>query len=159
MTSDEPGKATAAVLIRELRQGEGAQAAELAAQSPTAAHWNAADYEKAAGAGSGQLCLVAQREPGTICGLLHASLAAGEAELLNLVVNSSEQRQGIAAALLEEACNRLQAQGGTTVWLEVRESNAGAIAFYRAQGFEPHSRRKNYYQNPAEDALVYRRGL
>lgn len=155
MTSDESGKATAPSLIRELRTGEGAKAAELAAQSPTAAHWNAADYEKAAVAGTDQLCLVAERAPGAICGFLHAFLAAGEAELLNLVVASSEQRRGIASALLEEASKRLKMQRVTAIWLEVRESNSAAIGFYRARGFDLRGRRKNYYHDPPEDARVY----
>lgn len=152
------------MLIRDIRPGEGATAAKLAAESPTAAHWTAADYEAAAaGRNPNQLCLVAEREPGAICGFLHAAVAGAptgtrqgaEAELLNVVVAASDRRQGVAGALLEHGCEGLRERGAGVLWLEVRESNAAAIAFYRARGFEQQGRRKGYYRDPVEDALAF----
>jgi ribosomal protein S18 acetylase RimI-like enzyme len=163
------------MVIRDIRPGEGVLVAKLAAESPTAAHWAAADYEAvAAGRSPNEFCLVAEQEPGgagilasqlpqagipvplcAICGFLHASIVVGEAELLNVVVASSERRRGVAGALLDQARGRLRERGATLLWLEVRESNAAAVAFYRALGFEQRSRRKAYYRDPVEDALVF----
>jgi ribosomal-protein-alanine N-acetyltransferase len=42
------------------------------------------------------------------------------------------------------------------VYLEVRQSNAAALAMYRARGFRPVGVRTDYYRNPREDALVLR---
>ena len=46
-----------------------------------------------------------------------------------------------------------------SITLEVRESNAAAIAFYRKNGFVPVGRRKGFYEKPVEDALIYKREL
>ena len=47
-----------------------------------------------------------------------------------------------------------QQAGAPTIFLEVRSSNSGARALYAALGFSQEGRRRNYYQDPAEDALV-----
>jgi ribosomal-protein-alanine N-acetyltransferase len=153
--------------IREIQPGEGARAAELAAGSPTAAPWSAADYEAIVPASAGmsgpghapEVCLVAEAPDGRICGLVHARVVAGEAELLNLVVAFGARRRGIATALLSAALDRVKRAGAKAIWLEVRESNREAIAFYQAHAFEQRSRRPNYYRDPTEDALVFSLGL
>jgi ribosomal-protein-alanine N-acetyltransferase len=48
---------------------------------------------------------------------------------------------------------------GEAIFLEVRESNAAARAFYEKLGFEQMGRRKGYYADGLEDAIIYRRML
>jgi len=88
-------------------------------------------------------------------------LAPGEAQLLNLTVAPSARRRGIGRALLRRFVADAAALGATQCFLEVRLSNAAAIALYAAEGFVPVARRAGYYPPAAadserEDALVMR---
>ena len=74
-------------------------------------------------------------------------LGAGESELLQVEVAAGYRRRGLARRLLEAAL-------AGTVFLEVREGNAGAIALYSTLGFVTVGRRRGYYAGPVEDALV-----
>jgi len=78
------------------------------------------------------------------------SLGGGESELLQVEVAEGYRRRGLASALLAAALDG-------TVFLEVRESNAAAIALYSTLGFLVTGRRKDYYSGPPEDALVMER--
>ncbi len=78
------------------------------------------------------------------------SLGEGEGELLQIEVAEGYRRRGLARALLAEAL-------AGTVFLEVREGNAAAIALYSTLGFVVIGRRKDYYREPREDALVMER--
>ena len=89
-------------------------------------------------------------------GYFLARLVAGEGEVLNLAVDPDHRRRGIGRALLEAGLRELQLRGGREVFLEVRESNAGARAMYLARGFRVVGARPHYYRQPVEDALVLR---
>ncbi|MBZ2178723.1 MAG: GNAT family N-acetyltransferase [Acidobacteria bacterium] len=78
------------------------------------------------------------------------SLGAGESELLQVEVAAGYRRRGLARALLHAALTG-------TVFLEVRASNAPAIALYTDLGFVVTGRRRGYYHAPREDALVMER--
>jgi [ribosomal protein S18]-alanine N-acetyltransferase len=75
------------------------------------------------------------------------NLGEGESELLQVEVAEEYRRRGLASALLSAAL-------AGTVFLEVRESNAAAIALYSTLGFVATGKRKDYYRAPREDALV-----
>ena len=79
-------------------------------------------------------------------------VTTGEWELLNMAVVPSFRRHGVGSLLL---CQLLQLQP-RTVFLEVRESNHGARAFYALHGFQPVGLRRNYYSSPTENAIVLR---
>lgn len=68
-----------------------------------------------------------------------------EAELLLLAVASEAQRQGLGQALLEYFIDTARSEGARKLHLEVRDGNP-AIALYRAAGFVPAGRRRNYYR-------------
>ncbi len=76
------------------------------------------------------------------------------AEILNVAVEPSHRRHGVARRLVTDVCRRLGERGAETVFLEVRESNTAAQALYRALGFTSVGRRRAYYRTPREDALV-----
>ena len=100
---------------------------------------------------SGYLCIVA-RDHGAVCGFAVARLLVDEAELLLIAVTPAMRRQGIALLLWIELAERLKASGARTVYLEVRESNLSAQAFYRTRGFTQSGVRPKYYPNGARDS-------
>ena len=111
--------------------------------SPGAAGWKVADYLE-------QEFLVAL-EGNRIVGFLVArTLVAGEREILNLAVAPDFRRKGVARALLDRALEGFCGE----VFLEVRESNGVAQKFYKSLGFKGLSKRKWYYDNPPETAIV-----
>lgn len=79
----------------------------------------------------------------------------GEGFVTNVAVSPANRRQGIAAALLTAALAECTRRGVTRLCLEVRESNAAAIALYTRFGFEQDGRRPRFYTAPTEDALLY----
>ncbi len=88
------------------------------------------------------------------------ALAVGEqAEVLNLAVAPAERGQGLGGELLDAGLAAVGARGAREAFLEVRESNAAALALYRSREFSVLTRRRKYYRNPVEDALVLRRGI
>jgi ribosomal-protein-alanine N-acetyltransferase len=67
------------------------------------------------------------------------------------------RRAGLGRFLLETALARARRAGARLALLEVREGNLGARALYRASGFAEIGRRREYYTNPVEDALILSR--
>jgi len=78
-----------------------------------------------------------------------------DCELENVSVSSEVQRQGIGSELLQTLREAAQRQGAARIVLEVRESNARARALYEKYSFKIAARRKSYYSNPIEDAVIY----
>jgi ribosomal-protein-alanine N-acetyltransferase len=102
--------------------------------------------------------LAAAAEGGTVAGYVCASQGFGEAEILVLGVDPAFRRRGLARALLQALTGALKARGCDTVFLEVRRSNAAAVALYLSAGFREIGMRKGYYADSGEDALLLRRG-
>jgi ribosomal-protein-alanine N-acetyltransferase len=112
--------------------------------SPGAAVWNAADY-----LAQDFFCVAVEQN--CIVGFVVArSVASDEREILNLAVVPGFRRKGVARALLDST---LKAFHGD-VFLEVRESNVVAQAFYKSLGFKVLNRRRVYYDLPPETAIV-----
>ena len=99
------------------------------------------------------LWLVEERE-GVVAGYIGSQSVPPEADVMNVAVAPEFRRQGIASALLSALAARLAVQGIRSLTLEVRVSNAAARALYAAFGFVEIGRRKNYYLEPKEDALI-----
>jgi ribosomal-protein-alanine acetyltransferase len=94
-----------------------------------------------------------------VVGYVMARISGEEAEILNLAVLPDDRRRGLARQLLTAGLAALVESKVADVYLEVRESNAGAIALYQGFGFRPVGLRSDYYRNPREDALVLRAAL
>ena len=103
--------------------------------------------------------LICAMENGTVCGYLAASSVAGESEILRIAVSDSYRRRGIGAALLDSFIKDRTEAGNSEFFLEVRASNAPAIALYSSRGFEVCGKRANYYKCPTEDAVLMRLGV
>jgi ribosomal-protein-alanine N-acetyltransferase len=75
------------------------------------------------------------------------------------VVAPAACRQGIGKQLLDALLVQVAETDSDSVFLEVRESNTGARLLYEKAGFQQAGRRKSYYTDPVEDAIVYRRSM
>lgn len=94
-----------------------------------------------------------------VCGYVIAAVVAGEAEVLNLAVARDARGRGLGGRLLDAGLGGVRERGAREVFLEVRESNAAALALYSSRGFSALTRRARYYRNPVEDALVLQRAI
>ncbi len=89
-------------------------------------------------------------------GFLVASLLPPQAELEIIAVDPRVQRRGLARKLFDELIYQVGLAGVTEVVLEVRASNQPALALYRSLGFAETGRRRRYYADPEEDAVLMR---
>lgn len=93
---------------------------------------------------------------GAIAGYSVVAIAADEAHLLNLSIAADWQRRGHGSALLRFVVKLARDYGAERMFLEVRPSNAAALALYRRAGFSEIAVRRGYYpaHHGREDALV-----
>jgi ribosomal-protein-alanine acetyltransferase len=140
---------------------------DLERQDATAAHWSFQQYEDMLAASDPQspervVLIVGDETAGVgseIFGFLVARCVDAEWELENIVVANDMRRRGAGTLLLTELITQARAAGGCAIFLEVRESNQAARAFYGKMGFEEAGVRNLYYASPAENAVLYRLGL
>ena len=101
------------------------------------------------------LCRVAEIDT-QIAGYGIVAMGAGEAHILNLCVDGRLRGRGIGRQMLMLLLERSRDAGMTDAFLEVRPSNAMALALYQSVGFVQVGVRKGYYQaeDGREDALV-----
>lgn len=89
------------------------------------------------------------QDKGEVVGFLSTLLLVGELEITNIAVHPDVQGRGLADQLMTQLDTEHQ-----PIFLEVRASNQRAQRLYKKYGFEPVGRRKNYYHNPTEDAVL-----
>lgn len=94
---------------------------------------------------------------GEIAGYLGCYCIAGEGEITNVAVKASFRRKGIGSKLFEKLYETAASLETEEFFLEVRESNAAAIALYTREGFEKEGIRRNFYEKPTEHAVIMRR--
>jgi ribosomal-protein-alanine N-acetyltransferase len=135
----------------------------IAAESPTAPQWSQKEFAAMLEADETAPLLrrvVVVERGGEVAGFavytVLRTVFPPEAELESLAVGPSHRRLGLGKALL--AAVNVGAASFGTEWLllEVRASNAGALALYRGVGFTLAGIRKRYYANPTEDAVCMR---
>jgi [ribosomal protein S18]-alanine N-acetyltransferase len=142
--------------VRGLLPGDADRILEITTQSPEAAQWKGKALEKLWGPGERAWVI----ESGArIEGFLVVRIVLDEAEILNIAVDQLARRKGRATALLQESLKELGRAGVQRVFLEVRESNAAATAFYTKLGFEMFGKRPGYYRDPEEGALCMKKRL
>lgn len=100
--------------------------------------------------------IVAEGEDGSVLGYAGLHVILDEGYIDNVAVRPSCRRQGIADRLLDVFCRFGQAHLAFLT-LEVRPSNTAAVALYEKNGFREAGRRKDYYEEPREDALLLTR--
>ena len=104
---------------------------------------------------SGYHCL-AFEQAGCLVGYGVMMIGAGEAHMLNLSIATAWQRQGWGGVLLQHFIALARKHRARQVYLEVRQSNPGAVRLYAKAGFSQIAMRKDYYPatNGREDAVV-----
>jgi [ribosomal protein S18]-alanine N-acetyltransferase len=125
-------------------------------QSQTAAHWAASEYQRILTSGVSKHLVLVADEASAILGFLVATAAGPEWTLDNIVVAPDAQKRGLRSQLLSALLSELGKRKAEAVFLEVRESNLAAIRAYEKSGFVLVGRRRHYYREPLEDALLYR---
>ena len=92
-------------------------------------------------------------------GYAGAVFAGEQADVTNIAVRGENKQQGIGVILLQTLLEELQTREVREVFLEVRESNTPARALYQKAGFAPVGRRKQYYTDPDEDAILMKKAV
>ena len=123
--------------------------------APTAAHWTADHYKTRIR--SQMACVLIAESDGKICGFLCSRIVAGEWEIENIVVAQEFRRRGVGAALMGALIAKWEESVGAAILLEVRESNTAARVLYEKHGLREVGRRRDYYHDPPEDAVLYAR--
>ena len=98
--------------------------------------------------------ILAAEEGNDLLGYVWARFVLDEGDIGNVAVAPDSRRRGIGAALMEALFAESERRGAAVLQLEVRESNAPAIALYTGAGFAPVGKRKNFYSNPTENAVL-----
>ena len=93
----------------------------------------------------------------TVAGYIGSQTVMGESDMMNVAVHPDCRKQGIATGLIVGLVEELHRRGSHSLTLEVRASNDSAISLYRKLDFQEVGRRRNYYLNPREDALILRK--
>jgi ribosomal-protein-alanine N-acetyltransferase len=131
----------------------------LERQCPTTSHWTEQQYLDLLAARGGsptRLTLVAHHDGSSaLAGFLVARHSAPEWELENIVVAPAVRRMGIGKQLMNTLLVQARQTNSDAILLEVRESNTAARHLYEEVGFRETGRRKAYYTNPREDAVLY----
>lgn len=140
------------VEVRRCERNDLREIQEILKAAPEAAVWSEAALAKALEEDASYF-LVAEQDR-EIAGFVVGREIAEEAEILNLAVKPEYRRRGIGQSLVRALLEVLAGTGVVKVYLEVRESNQGGIAFYRRLGFQEAGRRDRYYHQPEEAALV-----
>jgi ribosomal-protein-alanine N-acetyltransferase len=138
--------------VRKFRTGDLEAVIAISMESKEASNWSSESYVKFAGE-KGVSALVIEAD-GEISGFLVGRRVEDQAEVFNLAVRVDHRRKGEGSALLSAALEEFGLGGAKSVYLEVRESNRRAIAFYEKHGFDRSGRRKGYYREPDEAAVT-----
>ncbi len=125
--------------------------------SPAAPHWSRSQWLEALtgepAKGPVRASFVAE-DSGCIVGFAVVSCAGVLAELESVVVSKPARRQGVGKALCLQVVHWSRKAGASELELEVRASSDGALSLYHSLGFVEQGRRKEYYRNPTEDAVL-----
>ncbi len=97
---------------------------------------------------------IVMRLNGKVIGYASLYLAADELQIGNLAVDSQYQQRGYGSLLMRRIIELAHSHGIRQIYLEVRDSNEAARRLYLKFGFRVLGRRRLYYHNPTEDAIV-----
>ncbi len=137
-------------MIREYKAGDEKFIAALETEC-FSAPWS--QQAIADSAKNGTLFFVYENE-GEILGYAGVSLVLDEGYVTNIAVCQKARRQGIGKALVSRLCLEAQNKNLCFISLEVRSRNKAAINLYEGEGFIAEGRRKNFYANPTDDAII-----
>jgi ribosomal-protein-alanine N-acetyltransferase len=136
-----------------IRQGRPADLMEVVVMSDESSYWPEARSHEIFS--TPRRLLIADRAT-AVLGFILAHDILGEWEIESIAVAPGNRRRGVGRKLVEALMAEAIRNRATFIFLEVRESNIAARKLYESCGFEQYSRRRSYYSDPEEDALLYR---
>lgn len=144
--------------IRPMEEPDVDRLVEIAAGLEQAPQWPRSVYASLVEhAGRERMVLVAEDAmSGCVAGFVVARLILPEGELESIAVAGEFQRRGVARKLFLALAEVLGRSGVGEVLLEVRAGNGAALGLYRSMGFVEEGRRRGYYADPVEDAVLMR---
>jgi ribosomal-protein-alanine N-acetyltransferase len=152
--------------IRRAVEAELAEVVVLERETATAPHWGWKDYAPLLERSQNpnlRRCLYVAADGRTIQGFAVGKIIGvgqhAEAELESVVVRPETRRQGLGSALCRAVVEWARREGAASIGLEVRAGSTGAVRLYGGLGFVSVGRRRGYYHDPEEDAIVMRCGL
>ncbi len=131
----------------------------LEKHAETAAHWSQDQYLAMFSPSASARLILLMEEESTVRGFLAGSAGEDEWEIENVVVTEASRARGLGSQLVKDFVEVARQAGAKAVFLEVRESNHAARRLYEKQQFLECGRRKRYYQDPEEDAVLYKVAL
>lgn len=146
------------MLIRQMQAGDLEQAAALEAQN-FSRPWSKEAFADALEKDYYQYLVAVDEENQSIFGMCGLIRTLEEGGITNVVVSENVRNQGIGYRMLTELMRRAEEEGVREYTLEVRKSNAPAIALYRKLGFVEEGIRPSFYDMPVEDAVIMRKLL
>ncbi len=139
------------IRVRKMRAEDAAEAAALEAQI-FSQPWSEKGFLDALNLPN-TIFLVA-KEDGALAGYIGMYISLDEGEITNVAVAPQFRRRGVGTQLIEEIRREAAAHGVTSIVLEVRVSNEGAILLYEKCGFRDCGVRRGFYELPKEDARI-----
>ena len=121
--------------------------------------WKATTFESLLQRSDADLIAAVAADDDNLVGYAVVWTVVDQAELGNVAVHEEWRNRGVGRTLVEAALERARAREAEECFLEVRESNRNAQSLYEKCGFRSIGRRRRYYSNPTEDALVMRAEL
>lgn len=106
-----------------------------------------------------QAFIVVAESEGKLVGYCIVYYALDEGEIARIAVDEKVRRQGVGRGLLDYVCECCKEKQIGRLLLDVRESNVGARAFYQQYGFAEDGIRKNFYEQPKENAVLMSRNI
>jgi ribosomal-protein-alanine acetyltransferase len=154
------GKLSNGVSINRMTEHDLLEVVEIEEQSGLS-RWGWAAYYAELQGSNRDLMLVARapksklpRVSHRLAGYIVARIAADELHINNVAIREKYRRQGIGLNLLDRILEEGKQHGVKAAYLELRAGNQAALSLYEKCGFRVTSRRKKYYSEPPEDALV-----
>ena len=143
------------IIIRKASSEDVAQIAEIEKAS-IPQPWSEAAFAEAL-TQENAVTLVAETD-GEIAGFITGVFLFDNADIYSVATAEQQRKKGVGGKLLQAFFDTLPTEV-ETVGLEVRESNSAAISLYEKSGFERVGLRKNFYEQPRENAVLYTKKL
>ena len=142
------------IRVRDFRVSDTDAVMVIQQHSVTASAWTREHYLAVVRRQNDRRHALVIEEDGAVGGFIIGSKIGQEWEIENVAVKPDARRRGLGSHLVGEFINLAKIIGAKAIFLEVRESNRAARALYEKWAFSEEGRRKAYYTDPEEDALV-----
>src|SRR3954463_7080233 len=142
------------IRVRDFRATDVGAVLAIQQHSVTASAWTREHYLMITRRQNDRRHALVIEEGGAVGGFIIGTKIGDEWEIENIAVKPGARRRGLGSHLVGEFINLAKIIGAKAIYLEVRESNRAAKALYEKWAFTEEGRRKSYYKDPEEDALI-----